>query len=487
MKNQTLIIVVLLVLFGCSQVGKQNSVDLHLSLSDSKFQHPLALLFDDGAYRLFTNQETEEEKLEWIQLKSEDLLLWERVPMQIHSMDSAECTIKTVVSDWNQTTSFSNNGPALIAMGTNNNSYGELVVWISHDHGLTWENEPNSKIELPDFFEPIADLKAFWDQDREQWILLTLSAYEIRFYASADFKNWEYLSRFGDDVYLREGQWTKIDFFPMDDTQSQTTQWVLFISADNGSPNESNGVQYFVGDFDGFIYHSSHNKPKWVDHGSDLYQAIVLADYKVVDKNPVLIGKISGSDASRENTSNLFSIARVIQLEEEFHDYYLRELPVSEVDVKSISQELIHQEELYDGRTFKLQSNLPCRINLTFDVDSRLYLGLAETFGVKIRCKKGTELFAGYQAERRYFFVAEPATDKNAQFAWKGFNYFPYVCNEPSMDLSILLDKNSVELFAMDGLVSLTKQIDFDEEGIEIEVFAENGKVNLLNGSIEKF
>ena len=97
-------------------------------------------------------------------------------------------------------------------------------------------------------------------------------------------------------------------------------------------------------------------------------------------------------------------------------------------------RDLIKEAELTDGVKIEKKQRLPLRIDLTFDVNNRLYLGMAETFGVKIRNNEGKELMLGYQVERRYFFIADPTIQTEFPDTWDGFNYAPYVTNEPLMD-----------------------------------------------------
>lgn len=489
MKSPASILLLILVVFwGCTANKEQKTaVPLHFNPEESILQNPIGLIYAEDSYHLFFNYTVDgEEKCG--RAESNDLVNWSNKPTNFESDEAGIQNIKTVVADWNQTTDYSAESSVLIAFGTSDDQYGKLIILYSNDNGSTWKQDLENTIVLSDFYEPIQGLKVFWDDETQKWIMLTLSGYEVRFYSSEDLKNWEYLSRFGDEVALKSGQWTRLDFFPMEMTETNETKWILFISADSGSPNEGSGVQYFVGNFDGYVYQASHNKPKWIDHGSDLYQSVVLSDYRLVDKKPVLIGTLHNSIYKQFgipiNSPTEFSLARQLTLREKFYDYYLFAVPVKAIE-KSAT-ETISETELTDNKSIEKSLILPIRIDLTFDVNNRLYLGMAESFGVTITTREGKELILGYQAERRYFYIADPSIQRDFPDSWDGFYYAPYVTIDPLLDMTLVIDKNSAELFAMNGLISLSRKFSFNVESVQISLFSEKGTVNLLEGSITK-
>ncbi|RKD90739.1 glycoside hydrolase family 32 protein [Mangrovibacterium diazotrophicum] len=488
-RQTTFLLLILGILWGCSTEKRQHdSASLHFRLNDSLLQNPITLLYEDGNYHLFYSYKSENGVEKWGQAQSLDLIQWNNVPMNFESDQLSAQQVKSVVVDWNQSTEFSTDGAAIIAISVSDDQFGELELLHSEDNGASWLKDTEGPILLPDYYEPIQSLKVFWNDDLQRWTMLVLSGYEVRFYSSDNLRDWEYQSRFGDDVYLKHGNWTAVDFFPMEMAGTHELKWVLFISADSGSPNEGSGVQYFVGDFDGYVYQASHNKPKWVDHGSDLYQAIVLSDYAASNKAPVLLGRIYNSIYSKFNIdtdeSGVFSITRELTLMEEFHDYYLISKPVIPSKTES---KTVDEAALNESVQIAKKIDLPVKIDLTFDVNDRLYLGMAESFGVKLKNENGQELMLGYQAERRYFFIANPTIQQNFPDTWDGFNYAPYVTNEPTMDLTLIIDHNSAELFAMNGLISLSRKFNFKGEWQQVELFAEKGAITLKGGTISRF
>ncbi len=488
MKNSIAnIILVLIVFLGGSGCGNKNiRTSIHFSLQDSALTKPVEIICVDDVYHLYYTYSIDGKSKKWGQVESKDLQHWNNVPMRIES--ATENNIKSILVDWSYLTKYSNEKPGLIAFCSNDDKSGELSLLFSHDNGLTWNEDSDVSILLDGLSDPIMDLKVFWNDNTQKWNMLVLSGYQVQFYSSDDLKEWEYVSRFGDDVYLKSGEWTSVDFFPMEVEKTGVIKWILTISADKGSPNEGSGVQYFVGDYDGFAYVSSHNKPKWIDHGSDIYQTVVLSDYYTVNKQPVLIGSIYNSIYQKFNlpddAQTEFSLVRKLSLIEKFNDLYLIQQPTNLAESNSASNTFISGIELADQKQIEEKAQLPIKIDLKFNVDNRLYLGMAEVFGVKISNDNGQELIVGYQAERRYFFISDPSIQKNYPDTWDGFNYAPYVTNEPQVDMTLIIDQKSVELFAMEGLVGVSRKFVFEGDVVDLQFFGKNGSISLQEGKI---
>jgi fructan beta-fructosidase len=54
------------------------------------------------------------------------------------------------------------------------------------------------------------------------------------------------------------------------------------------------------------------------------------------------------------------------------------------------------------------------------------------------------------------------------------------------LDIRLIIDKSSVELFAKDGLIVMTDQFFPSEEYSIVSLFTENGEIELTGGQITK-
>ncbi|WP_163712755.1 glycoside hydrolase family 32 protein [Mangrovibacterium lignilyticum] len=498
MKKAILFSLLLAIILGActeSQTDAKLHPGIHFSLNDSILQSPVELLFYDGSYHLFYSYITPGEIEKWGQVESQDLIHWENGPLSLGQDSAISMEMGAVVLDWNNTSGLNEETQSLVALYQTSSHevsgqhlYGELKLSYSNDNGASWTDYTGSSIVLDNYYEPIRDIKIIWNDDLQKWLMLALSGYEVRFYASDNLIDWEYQSRFGDDVYLKTGEWTGLDFFPMEVNETSEMKWVLCISSNAGSPNEGSGIQYFIGDFDGFVYKSTHNKPKWIDHGSDVCTGIVLSDYFTNDKPAVFMADIYNSIYSKFNIhpepSGTFTLVRQFTLSERYNDYYLISKPAEAIETIEKKKNSIQETKITGDLDIKKSFQLPVEINLTFDVNDRLYLGLAESFGLKLKNKEGDQLMVGYQAERRYFFIADPSIQRDFPNTWDGFNYAPYITSEPTLDMKLIIDHSSVELFAMNGLVSLTRKIPFSGNLDQISLYAESGSIKLESGTL---
>lgn len=483
-------------LFACKHTDEAGNAGFHFSGHGLTVDAPVELIFLNGTFHLFYTGTSDDGEHELAHAQTTDLIHWEYLPKNAVPSVNSTTNVGSIVVDWNNTCGLGTEGPLLVALNVQGeldepvtgSDFQELNLWYSRDEGATWETYEGVPVVLNDLYEKATGIKVIWHDETQQWVMLVLAGYEIRFYTSGDLINWEFISSFGEDIYLKSGNWTHVDFFPMEVAGTNEMKWMLFISSDEGSPNEGSGIQYFVGDFDGYVYQSTHNKPKWLDHGSDAYAGIVLSDYGFSGKPPIFIAGIFNSIYQKFNIhpekAAVLTFPRQLELKERFNDYYLCSFPVPTNSVYRAREQAIPESKLTGEQTLTGKHKLPLEIDLTFDVNDRLYLGLAEVFGIRLTNAAGQEILIGYHAQRRYFFITDPAIPEQFPGTWDGFNYAPYVLNEPTVDIKIIIDHSSLELFAVGGLISLTRKYAFSDEQVKVSLFAQNGNITLLKGQI---
>jgi sucrose-6-phosphate hydrolase SacC (GH32 family) len=102
----------------------------------------------------------------------------------------------------------------------------------------------------------------------------------VRIYRSKNLKQWEMASEFGPAGAIG-GAWECPDLIelPVRDAKGRRLQkqdgirWVLNVNVNPGGPAGGSADQYFVGQFDGFRFTEDHpgSGPHWADHGKDFY------------------------------------------------------------------------------------------------------------------------------------------------------------------------------------------------------------------------
>lgn len=93
----------------------------------------------------------------------------------------------------------------------------------------------------------------------------------------------------------------------------------------------------------------------------------------------------------------------------------------------------------------------------------------------------------GYDNLNKVFFIDKTKNGWDSpakEFAQ--INYAPYINMDDTLDIRLIIDKSSVELFAKDGLIVMTDQFFPSEEYSIVSLFAEHGEVELTEGQITK-
>ncbi len=103
--------------------------------------------------------------------------------------------------------------------------------------------------------------------------------HKVRFYRSKNLIKWELASEFGPAGAV-SGVWECPDLMELKvrDWKGKpegVSRWVLNVNLNPGGPAGGSGDQYFVGSFDGFRFIEDHpgSGPHWVDRGRDFYAA----------------------------------------------------------------------------------------------------------------------------------------------------------------------------------------------------------------------
>lgn len=209
--------------------------------------------------------------MHWAHATSTDLLTWEEHPIVLYPDSIGTIFSGSAVIDKNNTAGFGEN--ALVAIYTQSEVCGQhQSIAYSTDGGYTftkYEGNPVLKGDIADFRDP----KVTWDGDH--WLMTLACQQEIRFYASPNLKEWEYLSSFGEGVGAHGGVWECPELLKMGD------KFVLLVSINPGGPFGGSATQYFVGDWDGKTFKCENGKYEneqmpWLDYGKDNYSTFTF-------------------------------------------------------------------------------------------------------------------------------------------------------------------------------------------------------------------
>jgi fructan beta-fructosidase len=507
MKQYPIIFLLLNISFGCSQKKPLATFDkyqpvLHFSPGKVWNSDVMGLVSDGGLFHLFFQiipENSKSGKLEWKRTSSQNLIAWEMDESPKLPDGIGEVLLSSVVVDAKNTSGLGKDGkapwvalasePAKDELQTNVVDFSSLALVFSIDNGKNWiksQTRPNSnhtgmgKCRFP---------KISWNNEIKKWIMVGSKGDHVSFYSSFDLLNWTFESDFGTNNGAHGGVWESVDLFTLEVSGLNETKWVLSVSIDDGTLNGGSGIQYFVGNFDGHKFEYSGEKPKWFDYGKDNYAGITCQDTK--NGRRIFLGWMNNWQyANLIPTSDwrgVLTIPRELSLTKSYGDYLMNTQLVRELKQIQKQTKDVKEIEISDFVDFYSDFDLPLELSLNYKTGNKTQLGFAERFGLELSNDKGEKFIVGYDNLEKFFYIDR--MNAGSLFVSKDYNwinYAPYIENSDSLDLRLIIDASSVELFAKNGLIVMSERVFSTEPFNHAKLFAEHGKITLFGATICK-
>ncbi len=444
---------------------EQYRPQIHFSPKAHWTNDPNGMVYYNGIYHLFFQYYpggTVWGPMHWGHTISKDLVHWEELPVALYPDSLGYIFSGSAVVDEKNTSGFGKNGkPPLVAIFTHHDTIGEKAgtktfqnqsIAYSLDNGKTWIKYAGNPVLKNPGITDFRDPKVMWYEPQQKWVMTLATKDHITFYSSPDLKNWSKESEFGKELGAHGGVWECPDLFSLDDNGKKV--WILIINLNPGAPNGGSGTQYFIGDFDGKTFTPSNNKEQWIDYGPDNYAGITWSN---TGNRKIFLGWMSNWMYANQVPSvqwrNAMTIPRELKIKHAGGNIYVASDPVKELN--AIALKTITLDNIKTGSNFDLASktgsiNLPCRINLDFDK--------ATDFSLILSNASGEKLVIGFDKQSNQYFIDRTnsgKTDFNKDFAAK--HTAPRLINAGKMNVSLVVDESSVELFADDGLSVMTE------------------------------
>lgn len=273
----------------------------------------------------------------------------------------------------------------------------------------------------------------------------------IHFYSSPDLKDWTMLSDFGKEVGAHGGVWECPDLFALE--YNGETIWVLLVSINPGGPNGGSATQYFTGRFDGKIFTPFDTVTRWLDYGPDNYAGVTWFN---TGKRKIFLGWMGNWQYAQvvptEKWRSAMTVPRDLTIENVGEKYLVRSNPVPELDVLSSSTVKLENINANDFNLTEKTGKLtgPARLSLQGSQLAGLNITLSN--------EQGQKVVIGYDENKKEFFMDRRASG-NTDFE-KGFAAWhtaPRVSDKQNLDITLIIDLASVELFADNGLTAMTQ------------------------------
>jgi fructan beta-fructosidase len=266
---------------------------IHFFAPPDWINDPNGPIYLNGQYHLFfqTNPHGDQwGHMSWGHATSPDLVHWKHLPIAIPEAQGISIFSGSTVEDSENASGLCGAAGVktpgcLIAIYTCASQDKQTQnIAVSRDEGATWtkySGNPVIDIGLKNFRDP----KVFWHEASKSWVMVVAlpDQHKLRIYRSPNLRQWELASEFGPAGAV-SGVWECPDLFelPVYDNQGNLdgSRWLLNVNINPGGPAGGSGDQYFVGKFDGRTFTEDHpgSGPHWVDWGKDFYASTSFAN-----------------------------------------------------------------------------------------------------------------------------------------------------------------------------------------------------------------
>lgn len=456
--------------------------NFHFTPEQNWMNDPNGMFFYEGQYHLFFQHYPDGNTwgpMHWGHATTENLIEWDEKPIAIYPDEQGYIFSGSAVVDANNTSGLAEEGKTpIVAMFTYHDAKGEKegletfqsqAIAYSLDQGKTWKKyEGNPVIENPgirDFRDP----KMQWDELNNQWIMVLAAQDKSLFYTSKNLTEWELAFEFGNKIGAHGGVWECPDFFPIQVKNSNETKWVLIQSLNPGAYNGGSGTQYFVGDFDGTNFtpvvgqkNLEANHTYWLDFGKDNYAGVTWASTNMKEDRKLFIGWMSNWQyAEKVPTtkwrSSMTFPRELTLIKKEDSTYRLFSEPANQIDK-------ISKQEGEESKVKSAENTLLLADDSKLEMDKlrvklKIPISENETYTFKLTNLKGDILEFGFHSTDSTLFIDRSRSgivDFSNHFADK-VSKAPRTSDDDLLEVEILLDKTSIELFYDEGETVMTE------------------------------
>lgn len=465
----------------------------HFTPEANWLNDPNGMVYFEGEYHLFYQHfphGTTWGPMHWGHAVSPDLVHWEHLPIALEPDGNGFIFSGSAVVDWNNSSGLFDSGSGLAAIYTQHDIDPDTgqprqrqSIAYSVDKGRSWISYSGNPV-LTESFADFRDPKVFWHDETASWVMVLVAGNHVRIYRSLDLLTWSFASMFGAEEGSQDGVWECPDLFELSvEGDKSVMKWVLIVSiGDNAECPEGSRTQYFIGEFDGHSF-TNLNPPElvlWVDHGRDNYAGVTWSDIPDEDGRRLFIGWMSNWKYANQtptvNWRGAMTIPRVLTLRQAADGVRLVQHPVSELQQLRLERRRLDNIRIAPEQSFTFEMEED-RLEIVVELE----LGSANEVGLKLSDSDSEQTIVGYDAQNQTLFIDRSASgtvDFHPQFACR--HEAPLVPEDGRILLHLFIDRCSLEIFANDGIVTMTDLI-FPHTGFtEVELFAAGGHAKIV-------
>ena len=476
---------------------------------------PNGMVYKDGEYHLYFQYNPYGSKwgnMHWGHSVSTDLIHWNHLKPAIARDTLGHIFSGSTVVDKNNTAGYGDN--ALIALYTSaSDEHGQIqCMAYSTDDGRTYTKYEKNPVLVPfDGLKDFRDPKVFWYEPDKKWVMIVSADKEMRFYASQNLKDWEYMSAFGKGYGAQPNQFECPDFIqlPVDGNKNKM-KWVMLVNINPGCMFGGSATEYFVGDFDGkeFTCDTKPETVKWLDYGKDHYAAVCISN---TGERIISIPWMSNWQYANVTPIRQYrganGLPRELSLYTKDGQIYVAADVVKEVealrkDTRSFDPITVKDEYKIDeivpqtDGAYELEMDITPNISGVAGFDlmnakgevAKIYLDMKSGKLVMDRTASGLVAF-GEKSEPH----AKETDDHRKTMSVNYQNDFALgtwaplsLCEGKTYHLNVFVDKCSVEIFVDGGRIAMTNLVFPTEPYNTLRFYTEGGEAQVSNMKVYK-
>jgi len=400
------------------------------------------LVFYKGEYHLYYQHNPygwNWGNMHWAHAVSTDLVHWKELPIAIYPHRFGDWVFSgSAVVDWNNTAGFKTGTEDVIVAAYTSTGRGEAIAY-SNDRGRTFTDYEGNPVVKHRGRDP----KVIWYEPGKHWVMALYSEIDkkrtIAFYTSPDLKDWEYQSHI-DGFY----ECPEIFELAIDGDKSDT-RWVIYAADGN----------YMIGRFDGKVFTKESGKHQG-NYGNCFYASQTYNDLPAADGRRIQVawGRIA-TPGMPFNQCMLFPC--VLTLRTTADGIRMFAEPIEEIERLHKKQHHWRNVALKPGQNIlsELSGDL-------FHIESAFDTQDAERVGFVIR---GVEVV--YDVGKQ-------------QLSCQG-KTAPLKPQDGQVQLEILVDRTSIEIFANNGHVYMPIGIIGADDNRSLQVFGQGRNPKLAS------
>lgn len=327
-------------------------------------------------------------------------------------------------------------------------------LWYSTDGGRNFRPYGDDPVIPNGGRADFRDPKVVWDAEHGRWVALIAERDRVSFYTSADLKTW---SRTWEYVNPGIGTIECPDLFRIR-ADDGSLKWVFGVSANGYATNEPATFAYWTGSFDGTSFAFDQTAPQWLDHGFDWYGAVTWEDPTAPLDRRYAVAWMNNWDYAHstptwqsDGFNGTDSITREIRLKRFGSSFSLVSQPVAALENIATTREEIGDVTV-DGF-------LPLSYEgVAYQVEADVTWETATNVGLQLRRSDDGTRHADVGLTENYAYLNRGQTGYPAG-TWKAESRTPFTPDADGVQLRILVDRTTIEVFVDDGRYVHSSQV----------------------------